>query len=142
MSQAYQWGERVRVVVSEMSHKQYFACSVALNQFAFGGMPEDMDAFGYWKTIISKIMPYSRVEVYRDNVKLPEGIHDIDGVTLTLPVTVDCLDELPASLAQFLIEATAAENRVVFRNFTKRIAEMTAMLSAPASGSTPSARPA
>lgn len=140
MSQVYQWGERVRVVVSEMSHRQYFACSVALNQFAFGGKPDEMDAFGYWKTIVSKIMPYSRVEVYRDNVRLPDGTHDIDGTTLVLPVTVECLDELPASLAQFLIEATASENRVVFRNFTMRMAEMTAMLSAPASGNTPSGR--
>ena len=130
--QTLQWNDRIRVVISEMSHKQYMACSVALNDFAFSGIPASVDAFGYWREIITCIMPYSRVEVYRDNVKLPDGQHDIDNACITLPVTSECLDELPASLAQFLIEATASENRVNFRNFTKRIAEMTAMLSAPA----------
>lgn len=137
-----QWNDHIRVVVSEMSHKQYLACSVALNDFAFSGIPKEMDAFGYWRHIVEKIMPYSRIEVYRDNLKLPNGEHDIDGACITLPVTAECLDELPASLATFLIESTASENRVVFRNFTRRMAEMTAMLSAPASGNTLSGRSA
>lgn len=140
MSQTRQWNDRTRIVVSEMSHKQYLGCSVALNQFAWSGKPEDMDAFGYWKTIVGKIIPYSRIDVYQDNVKLPDGTHDIEGAILTLPVTVECLDDLPASLASFLIEATYQENRIVLKDFTQRMAQMTATLSAQLSVNTPSGK--
>ena len=140
MPQSHQWNDHIRVVVSEMSHKQHFACSAALSRFAQSMPPRNMEPFEYWKSIVSQFILYSRVEVYRDNVKLPDGEHDIDDACITLPVTVECLDNLPASLALFLINATASENRLILENFTQRIAIMTGTLSALKSGSTPSGR--
>jgi hypothetical protein len=135
--QTHQWNDHIRIVVSEMSHKQHFACSAALNKFIQTVNPAELEAFDYWKAIVGVLIPFSRVEVYRDNVKLPEGQHDIDGACITLPVTVECLDELPATLAMFLINATASENRVTLENFTSGIVTRTETLSERLSVSTP-----
>lgn len=138
--ESLQWNEHIRVVVSEMSHKQHFACSAALNQFINAVDPAKLEAFDYWKAIVGVLIPYSRVEVYRDNVRLPEGTHDIDGASIVLPLTVECLDDLPASLAMFLINTTASENRVTLENFTRGIVSKTETLSERSSVSTPSGR--
>jgi len=135
MADILQWNTSTRIVVREMSHKQHFACSIALNHWIQTLQPSEMDAFAYWKALVSVLIPFARIEIYRDDVRLSEGVHVLDGETFVLPMTVECLDNLPATVAKFLIDATASENRMVLENFQQGIARWTTTLSARLSAS-------
>jgi hypothetical protein len=135
MTSALQWNDTTRIVVREMSHKQHFACSAALNQWMQTLQPDKMDAFAYWKELVAVLIPFSRIEIYHNNIPLPAGTHVLGDETFVLPLTMECLDNLPATVAKFLIDATALENRMVLENFQHWIASWTATLSARVSAS-------
>jgi hypothetical protein len=135
MTESYQWSDTTRFVVREMSHKQHFGCSAALNQWLQAIEPHGMDSFAYWKALVGVLIPFSRIEIYHEDVLLPNGVHVLDNETFILPMTVECLDNLPATVAKFLIDATAVENRMVLENFQRGIARWTTTLSARLSAS-------
>jgi hypothetical protein len=125
-----QWNEHIRIVVSEMSWKQQIACSA---EFVAWMQAEStkQDQLARQVTIITMLILHSRVRVYRDDELLAAGAHDLgDGVTLTLPLTKESLEDLPASLAGFLVKAAQEENPQTITNFMRGLTETIALKSA------------
>lgn len=125
-----QWNDHIRIVVNEMSWKQQLACSTLFTTWLQTESIKQ-DQFGRQVAIITMLILHSRVRVYRDDIPLPEGTHDLgDDVSLTLPLTKEGLEDLPASLAQFFVKAAQEENPQTIANFLRGLTETTLIKSA------------
>lgn len=119
------WNDHIRITLNEMSWKQQLACSTAFLDWLQSASAAQ-DAFGRQVAIIELLILHSRIRVYQDDTLLPDGIHDIgDGILLALPLTKAALDDLPASLAQFLVTAAQEENPQTISNFTEGLTATT-----------------
>lgn len=125
-----------RLVVSEMSWKQQLACSRQFTQWITGGEAQGQNPFEKQVALATMLTLYSDIRLYQDNEQLPPGTYQLaENVTLTLPLTAEGLNNLPLSIAQFLVVTTQEVNPLALQNFLAGATEMLANLSALPSAS-------
>lgn len=103
--------------VREMSRKSQLECAVQFRAWLeTAGALTELERVAFISTLI---MLHTPLEVQDSTGKLSPGKHDLgDSYTLTLPITVECLDnDLPTSLTGWLLNAAAEENAYVLEGF-------------------------
>jgi len=106
-----------RVTVSEMSRRSQLAISSWFNEWITGA-GKNAPKLDTVSTISTQVILHSRLALYREGVKCADGMHVIeDGVVFPVPMTEDALNELPASLVAWLIDAAGRENESTLQNF-------------------------
>lgn len=109
--------DRYRLTVSEMSRKSQLVISTWYNGWISGG-GDNLDKLKFVSAISTQVIVNSRLSLYRDGEKLPDGTYTVeDDTTITLPMTEACLNDLPASLAAWLIDAAGRENPLILETF-------------------------
>lgn len=127
---ALMWNEHIRVVVSEMSWKQQLEAAAEFLAWVQDEAPKQ-EPLQRQASLALMLILHSRISVYRDNVLLEHGTHDIgDGVFLALPLTKSGLEELPVSLAKFLLVSGQEANPQTIASFLDGLTVTTAQLSA------------
>lgn len=117
-----------RLVVSEMSWKNQLECSRQYNHWLWNES-KLLPPFEKQVAIAMLFALNVPVALYKDNQLLPPGTYALDnGVSLTLPLTVDHLNALPVSIAQFIVSAALEENPQTIANFTEGTAKTMKML--------------
>lgn len=133
-----------RLTVGEMSRQSHLDLSTWFNGW-FNGGGEQLEKLQTVSAISTQVILRSRIALYRGAEKLPDGTYDIeDGLTITLPLTEAGLNNLPASLVVWLIDAAGRENAIVLEGFLAAVRVATAnmkMTSARLSANGPSSRP-
>jgi hypothetical protein len=115
--QSHDVNDHYRITLSEMSRRSQVEISTWFNGW-LAGSGDMLDKLKVVSAISTQVILYSRLALYRDGEKLPEGTYELeDGVTITLPLTEVCLNELPASLVAWLIDAAGRENAFVLESF-------------------------
>lgn len=125
-----QWNDHIRVVVSEMSWKQQLEASADFLAWMQDEAPQQEQLQRQAALAVILIL-HSRISVYRDNVLLENGRHEIDdGVFLTLPLTKSGLEDLPVSIVKFLLISGQEVNPQTIASFLDGLTAMTAQISA------------
>ncbi len=120
-----QWNAQYRIVVSEMSWKEQLACSAEFVAW-MSDKATAHDSFANQVAIATMLTLHSRVRVYRGESLLSNGTYDLgEGVTITLPLTKEGIEDLPGSLAQFLIQSSQEVNPQAIANFLDGVTAMT-----------------
>jgi hypothetical protein len=114
-----------RLTVSEMSRKSQLAISTWFNEW-ITGIGKDAPKLDTVSNISTQVILHSRVVLYKDGIECTNGTYDIEeGVTIVIPLTVTCLDEMPASLFVWFADAAGQENALVLRTFLAGVRVMT-----------------
>jgi hypothetical protein len=109
--------DRYRITVSEMSRRSQLTISSWFNDWLAGGK-DNLDKLKTVTAISTQVILHSRLALYQDGEKLPDGTYTLEeGAVLTLPLTEECLNELPASLVAWLIDAAGTENSLILETF-------------------------
>lgn len=109
--------EQYRLTVSEMSRKSQLAISTWYNGWISGG-GDNLEKLKFVSAISTQVILHSRLTLYKDGEKLADGTYiPEDGTVITLPMTEACLNDLPASLAAWLIDAAGRENPLILETF-------------------------
>lgn len=124
--QALDIGERYRLTVSEMSRRSQLDISTWFNEWMIGGGAK-LDKLHTVSEISTQIILHSRIALYRDGAKLTEGVYRLnEDITIELPLSEANLDDLPASLVTWLIDAAGRENATTLESFLAGVTLMTA----------------
>ncbi len=100
-----------------MSRRSQLAISSWFNEW-FLSTRGQADKLATVSAISSQVVLYSRLALYKQGEKQPDGLYQIDeGVTVVIPMTEENLGNLPASLAAWMIDAAAKENQFILSNF-------------------------
>lgn len=106
-----------RLTVSEMSRRAQLEISTWFNNWMAGG-GSNLEKLQSVTAISTQVILHSRIALHRDTEKLPDGTYTLaDGTVLTLPLTEVCLNDLPASLVAWLIDAAGRENTLTLESF-------------------------
>jgi hypothetical protein len=117
-----------RLVVGEMSWKSQLECSRQYNHWLWNES-KMLPPFEKQVAIATLFALNAPVSLYKDNQLLPPGTYTLDnGVQLILPLTVDHLNALPVSIAQFIVQAALEANPQTRLNFIEGTAETLEML--------------
>jgi hypothetical protein len=115
--QALDYGDGFRITVAEMSRRSQLTISSWFNDWLTGS-GDTPDKLKTVSAISTQVILHSRIALHRNGEKLPEGTYALeDGVTVTLPLTEDSLNDLPASLVAWLIDAAGKENPLILGTF-------------------------
>jgi len=107
-----------RMTISEMSRRSQLVISSWFNEWLLSTQGEVIPKFKTVSAISTQVILHSRVALYRGDERLSDGLHKIeDGLTITLPLTEAGLDDLPASVAAWMIDAAGQENASTLANF-------------------------
>lgn len=124
--QAYDLPGGYRITVGEMSRKSQLAISTWFNDW-FSGGGEQLGKLQSVSAISTQVILHSRIGLYKGSEKLPNGTYTPEeDMVITLPLTEACLNELPASLVTWLIDAAGRENATVLEGFLAGVRAMTA----------------
>jgi hypothetical protein len=111
-----QFGDYI-VTVGEMSWKTQLQCAREFTTW-ITHEAEDLDVFNKQVSIATLVTLYAPIVLSREGERVSTGTFDLgEGVTLTLPLTRESLDNLPTTLAQFLVTGAVQENQTVLDNF-------------------------
>lgn len=125
-----QWNDHIRITVSEMSWKQQLEASADFLTWMQEEAPKQEQLQRQASLAVILIL-HSRVSIYRDNVRLEAGKHEIDdGVFLTLPLTKEGLEDLPVSIVKFLLISGQEVNPQTIASFLDGTTVTMAQLSA------------
>jgi hypothetical protein len=115
--QSLDFNNHCRITVSEMSRRSQLEISSWFNDWIAGGK-ENLDKLKTVTAISTQVILHSRIALYMDGEKMPDGLYMMEeGAVQTLPLTEECLNELPASLVAWLIDAAGTENSLILANF-------------------------
>lgn len=117
LSLAIDLTDEYRFVISEMNRRDHLVLSTWYNEWILEG-GDNLKRLQAVTTISTKIVLASRHALYRNGEKLPDGTYEIeDGFIITLPMTAECLNELPLSFTAWLIDSAGRIHPHILETF-------------------------
>ncbi len=126
--QSRELSNNYRLTVSEMSRKSQLAISTWFNSW-FAGGSNILTKLQTVSEISTQIILHSRLTLYKGSERCENGTYVIDDeITLALPLTETGLNDQPASLVAWLIDAAGRENAVTLEGFLASVRVMSARM--------------
>lgn len=105
------------ICIREMSRKSQLSISQWFRGW-IADLSSDITKLQTVTEISTQVILHSHITLYRNDVRLTDGTYDLEeGVRFTLPLTAECLNDLPVSLAADMIDAAGKENSFVLASF-------------------------
>ena len=102
--------------LSEMSRRSQLAISSWFNEWFLS--TRGADKLQTVSAISTQVILHSRLTLSRNGERLPDGVYTIEeGMVIALPLTETSLNDLPASLVAWMIDAAGRENAGTLANF-------------------------